>query len=73
MSILNHLQFQPIEDDFSDPVPQEHQHDCDDDIELHDDVDEAKLNNYWDEVVDDIHSDPKWFSFAGDEPDEERK
>lgn len=69
MSILNHLEFQPIDDDFSDSMPQEHQHDSDEDIELSDEVDESKLNNYLDEVIDDIHNDPDWVTLDDESTD----
>lgn len=59
MSLLNFLEFQPI--DQSSSIPDKHQ--STDDISLDDPVDEASLEQFWDQVVRDIHEDPEWFSF----------
>ena len=61
MSLLNNLQLQQIDDSADDlssgwAVP-------DDDITLNDPVDENELETYWDQVVDDNHQDPDWFTF----------
>ena len=40
----------------------EHRHQ--DEIVLDDDIDETKLESYWDHVVQDIHQDPDWFTFT---------
>ncbi|MCX6728812.1 MAG: hypothetical protein NTV39_03520 [Candidatus Saccharibacteria bacterium] len=61
MSELNYLQFQPI-DSSSDDLPEEHRHQ--DEIVLDDGIDEEQLDHYWDEVVQDIHQDPDWFTFT---------
>jgi hypothetical protein len=64
MSELNHLVFQPIDptsDD--DDIPDGHRQ-SDDDIELNEQIDESSLENYWEQVVEDIHQDPDWFTFA---------
>ena len=61
MSELNHLVFQPI-DDSNDDIPQDHRQN--DNIELNEQIDEDSLENYWDNVVNDIHQDPEWFTFA---------
>jgi len=60
MSLLNYLQPQKIDD-----LADEFYDDCltDDRIELDDQIDEASLENFWDEVVADIHDDPEWFTF----------
>ncbi len=63
MTLLNHLIFQPIDTD-ADDIPVNHQHE--EDINLNDQVDEAELEHYWDRVVDDLHQDPEWFTFAED-------
>jgi len=62
MSLLNHLQFQPI-DASGDDIPDEHRPQ-DDDITLDGQLDDDSLENYWEKVVDDIHEDPDWFTFA---------
>ena len=36
----------------------------DDDIILSEQLDEGSLEKFWDQVVQDIHRDPEWFSFA---------
>ncbi len=62
MSELNYLQFQPIDpagDDISDAHSKK-----DDDITLNEQINEDELDNYWDQVVADIHQDPEWFTFA---------
>jgi hypothetical protein len=60
MSELNYLQFQPI-DPSSDDISEQHRHQ--DDIVLSEDLDENLLEKYWEQVVDDIHQDPDWFTF----------
>ncbi len=61
MSLLNYLQFQEI-DPISDDIPA--QHCSQDDIFLDDQIDDGSLESFWDKVVEDIHHDPDWFSFA---------
>ena len=61
MSLLNYLQFQAIDSSYDD-VPDEHLHQ--DDILIDEPFDEGTLESFWDKVVDDIHNDPDWFSFA---------
>jgi hypothetical protein len=61
MSLLKYLQFQEIDastDDIADT------HRVQDDISLDEQVDEDSLEKFWDQVVDDIHHDPDWFTFA---------
>jgi hypothetical protein len=60
MSLLNYLQFQKI-DQSSDDISDEHR--PQDDIALDEPVDEASLEKFWEQVVEDIHEDPEWFSF----------
>jgi len=60
MSLLKYLQFQKI-DSSSDDIPEEHL--PQDDINLKEPVDETSLEQYWNQVVDDIHGDPEWFNF----------
>ena len=62
MSELNYLQFQPIDDSSSDDIADTHKHQ--DEIVLDDGIDEDQLEHYWDEVVEDIHQDPDWFTFT---------
>jgi hypothetical protein len=62
MSELNYLQFQPIDDSASDDTLDQHLHQ--DEIVLDDGIDEEQLDHYWDEVVQDIHQDPDWFTFS---------
>lgn len=64
MSLLNHLEFQPI-DRFSE-IPDSHTHDFGDDIDLTESIDDDKLEKFWDQVVSDIHDDPEWFTFDND-------
>ena len=61
MSLLNYLQFQEI-DSSSDDIPDSHREQ--DDIFLDEPFDESSLENFWEQVVQDIHDDPEWFSFA---------
>jgi len=63
MSLLNHLQLQEI-DDFPDDERDNYRHIADDDISLDEQIDEASLENFWNNVVTDIHDDPKWSKFA---------
>lgn len=61
MSELNYLQFQPIDSSSDDSSDSQQK---DEDINLEEQIDENSLENYWDEVVQDIHKDPDWFTFA---------
>jgi len=63
MSLLNYLQFQKI-DSSADDISEEHL--PQDDINLNEPVDETSLEKFWDQVVQDIHEDPEWFSFDND-------
>ncbi|MEI7918031.1 MAG: hypothetical protein WCH58_01490 [Candidatus Saccharibacteria bacterium] len=61
MSLLNYLRFQEIDsspDDISDTHREQ------DDILLDEKLDEQSLEEFWEQVVQDIHDDPDWFSFA---------
>jgi hypothetical protein len=62
MSELNYLEFQTIDDSSSDDISDSHKHQ--DEIVLDDGIDEDQLDHYWDEVVQDIHQDPDWFTFT---------
>lgn len=61
MSLLNYLQFQEIDSSSDDMLDTHRQQD---DILLDEPVDEGTLEQFWDQVVQDIHEDPDWFSFA---------
>jgi hypothetical protein len=61
MTLLNYLQFQEI-DSSTDDIADTHR--VQDDISLDEQVDEDSLEKFWDQVVDDIHHDPDWFTFA---------
>ncbi len=61
MSLLNYLQFQQI-DSSSDDIPETHR--AEDGILLDEPLDEGSLEGFWEKVVEDIHQDPEWFSFA---------
>jgi hypothetical protein len=61
MTLLNYLQFQEI-DSSTDDIADTHR--MQDDIMLDEQVDEDSLEKFWDQVVDDIHHDPDWFTFA---------
>lgn len=61
MSLLNYLQFQEIDSSADDISDAHSQHD---DIVLGEQIDESSLDKYWEKVVDDIHHDPEWFTFA---------
>jgi hypothetical protein len=65
MTDLKYLQFQEIDE--SDNISESHKERIQDEIVLDDDIDESKLDNYWDHVVDDIHNDPSWFDFSNDD------
>ena len=64
MSLLKYVEFQPI-DHLDGPIPVEHTS-CDD-FSLDDVIDEASLEKFWDQVVEDIHKDPEWFNFDSEE------
>lgn len=60
MSLIKYVEFQPI-DHLSDPIPDNHTNF--DDINLNEQIDEKSLEKFWDEVIEDIHKDPEWYSF----------
>jgi len=63
MSLLNYLQFQPIDPaSDKDEIPAEHQ--VNEKIDLKEQIDEGHLEEFWNQVVQDIHEDPEWFNFA---------
>ncbi len=63
MSLLNYLQFQPIDPSSDeDEIPVAHQQRQD--INLNEQLDEASLEMFWNHVVEDIHDDPEWFTFS---------
>ncbi len=63
MSLLNYLQFQPIDPDSDkDEINEDHQ--LHQEIDLKEDIDEANLEDFWNKVVSDIHNDPEWFNFS---------
>lgn len=63
MSLLNYLQFQPIDPSSDeDEIPAQHQ--IHQDIDLTEQIDEESLDAFWDNVVKDIHEDPEWFTFS---------
>lgn len=62
MSLLNYLQFQPI-DSSSDNDDISKGHRQRQDIDLNEQINEPELEAFWDKVVQDIHEDPEWFSF----------
>jgi hypothetical protein len=65
MSLLNYLQFQPIDPDSDkDEINEDHQRHQE--IDLKEDIDEANLEDFWNKVVSDIHNDPEWFNFSDD-------
>lgn len=60
MSLLNNLELQKIDDSVDDLS---NGNNSNDDIDLGDQIDEGALEQYWDNVVNDLHKDPDWFSF----------
>lgn len=63
MSLLNYLQFQPIDSSSeNDDIPAEHT--MHQGIDLNEQIDEPELEAFWDKVVQDIHEDPEWFNFS---------
>ena len=54
MSLLNYLQFQPIDDATSDDISENHR--AIDEIDLSDQIDEQSLEAFWNEVSSDLHS-----------------
>ncbi len=61
MSLLNFLQFQPIDSSLED-VSEEHK--VQDNISLDESFDDDSLDQFWDKIIQDIHNDPDWFTFA---------
>jgi len=63
MSLLNFLQFQPI-DPASDRDEISAEHAIGQEIDLSADIDDETLGLFWDKVMHDIHEDPEWFNFS---------
>jgi len=61
MSIFNHSK---QNSDRSSSVTYVKHRNHDDDIVLSEQLDEGSLEQFWDKVVQDIHRDPEWFTFA---------
>lgn len=63
MSLLNYLQFQPIDasSENDDPSSNDQMREK---INLEEQIDEPQLEAFWDQVVQDIHEDPEWFNFS---------
>jgi len=59
MSFLNHLEFQPI-DKYTDT---DDSHAATDNIDLNEPVDDASVENYLNQMVQDVRDDPEWFNF----------
>ena len=62
MSLLNFLQFQPIDSNDDSEVSPEHR--MSEKLDLKENIDESELDAFWDEVEKDIHNDPEWFNFS---------
>ena len=63
MSLLTNLQFQPIDPaSDEDEIPPAHR--AVQQIVLDEQVDEGQLEHFWEQVEQDIHKDPEWFSFS---------
>jgi hypothetical protein len=62
MSLQNYLQFQPIDSSENDELTSDYQKN--EKIDLNEQIDEPKLEAFWDQVVQDIHEDPEWFNFS---------
>lgn len=63
MSLLKYLQFQPI-DPASDQDEINDEHQIRKDIDLEEQIDEGKLEQFWNKVEDDIQKDPDWIHFS---------
>lgn len=63
MSLLKFLQFQPI-DPASDQDEIDEDHKIRQEIQLDEQLDDQDLEKYWEDVVEDIHKDPEWFTFS---------
>lgn len=65
MSLLNYLQFQPIDPSSDrDEITPEHQ--IMQEIDLNEQIDEGQLEQFWDQVEQDIEKDPEWFNFSNE-------
>lgn len=63
MTLLNHLEFQPIDaESDQDEITSNHQ--PEEVIDLNRDESEEELDAFWDGVVSDIHKDPTWYDFS---------
>jgi len=65
MSLLNYLQFQPIDSE-SDQDEISDEHKLRQEIVLEEQIDEEELDQFWTKVEEDIHEDPEWFTFSGE-------
>lgn len=60
MTLLPFLRLQPIDDDDVETP------DIDDTITLKEEINEADLDAFWNQVMHDIHEDPDWFKFESE-------
>lgn len=65
MSLLNYLQFQPI-DPSSDRDEITSEHRIVQEIDLNEQIDEGQLEQFWNQVEQDIEQDPEWFNFSNE-------
>lgn len=65
MTLLNFIQFQPI-DPASDQDEIDEDHKIHQEIQLDEQLDDQDLEKYWESVVEDIHKDPEWFTFTNE-------
>lgn len=65
MSLLNYLQFQPIDPSSDrDEITPEHQ--IVQEIDLNEQIDEGQLEAFWNQVEQDIEKDSDWFNFSNE-------
>jgi hypothetical protein len=63
MSILRKLQFSPVENSQEEDVRLPSRK-SDDNFDLHEQINESDLDDFWNNVEKDIQQDPEWFKFT---------
>jgi|GEM_PF-1133283 hypothetical protein len=63
MSIFNKLQYSPVENQSEEDIKLPSKKN-DENFDLHEQISESDLDDFWNNVEQDIQQDPEWFKFT---------
>lgn len=63
MPLFNKLQYSPVENDSNEDTKLPSKKN-DDNFDLHEQISESDLDDFWNNVEKDIQQDPEWFKFT---------